>query len=135
MRALLSSKHSAGAVNAALFMIRVGFGILIINHGYQKLSHFETMQHQFINFLGLGATVSLVLTIFAEFFCGILLVLGLFTRFACIPLIVTMCVALVKALNMDMFGKGEAATLFLLGFIAILLAGPGRASLDSVIIK
>jgi uncharacterized membrane protein YphA (DoxX/SURF4 family) len=46
-----------------------------------------------------------------------------------------MCVALVKALNMDMFGKGEAATLFLLGFIAILLAGPGRASLDSVINK
>ncbi|MEO7801682.1 MAG: DoxX family protein [Ginsengibacter sp.] len=135
MRALLSSKHSAGAINAALFILRVGFAILIIKHGYQKLSHFESMQHQFINFLGLGATVSLVLTIFAEFFCGMLLVLGLFTRFACIPLIVTMCVALVKAHNMDVFGKGEAAFLFLLGFIAILLAGPGKASLDSVLNK
>lgn len=135
MRALLSSKHSAGAINAALFIIRVCFAILIIYHGYQKLSHFETMQHQFPGLLGMSSTMVLVLAIFAEFFCGILLLLGLFTRFACIPLIITMSVALVKAHNMDVFGKGEAATLFLIVFIAILLAGPGKASLDSVINK
>ncbi len=108
---------------------------MIINHGYQKLSHFETMQHKFISFLGISPTISLVLVIFAEFFCGILVVLGLFTRFACIPIIITMCVALVKANNTDIFGKGELPALYLLGFTAIQLAGPGRVSLDSIINK
>jgi putative oxidoreductase len=37
--------------------------------------------------------------------------------------------------NGDVFGKGEAAALYLLGFVAILLAGPGRVSLDRMIGK
>ncbi len=46
-----------------------------------------------------------------------------------------MCVALVKANNTDIFGKGELPALYLIGFTAILLAGPGRVSLDSIINK
>ncbi len=85
--------------------------------------------------MGMGSTVSLVMVIFAEFFCAILLIMGLFTRFACIPLIIAMLVALFKANDGDVFGKGQASALYLLGFVAILLAGPGRVSLDRVIGK
>jgi putative oxidoreductase len=46
-----------------------------------------------------------------------------------------MLVALFKANDGDVFGKGQASALYLLGFVAILLAGPGRVSLDRVIGK
>ena len=135
MRRLLSAKYSAGAVNTALLILRVGFGILILMHGFAKITNFNSMQNKFMNFMGMGSTVSLVMVIFAEFFCAILLIMGLFTRFACIPLIIAMSVALFMAHDGDIFGKGEAPALFLFGFVAILLAGPGRISLDRMIAR
>lgn len=135
MKALYTTKYSSASLNIALLVLRLGLGILIIKHGYDKLSNFESIRDKFINFLGMGSTVSLALTIFAEFFCGILLTLGLFTRFACIPLIINMAVAFFVAHNADLFGKGEASALFLTGFVAILFAGPGKASVDGMISK
>lgn len=135
MRALYSTKYYAGAVNAALFILRLGLGILIIKHGYDKLVNFSSMEDKFFNLLNLGSKTSLVLTIFAEFFCGILVTLGLFTRFACIPLIINMAVAFFVAHNADLFGVGEASALFLTGFLALLFAGPGRISVDGMIGK
>ena len=135
MKRFLSTKYSAGAVNTAIFLLRAVTGVLMLKHGYSKLSHFNTFQSQFINFMGMGRTVSLVLNIFAEFFCSILLIMGLFTRFACIPLILSISVALFKLHNADFFGKGEVDALFLIGFVVILLTGPGKVSVDKMIGK
>ena len=73
--------------------------------------------------------------IFAEFFCGVFILLGLFTRLACIPLIISMSVALFYAHKGDFFGDGEKATLFLLGYLALLFTGPGKVSMDKLIGK
>jgi putative oxidoreductase len=88
-----------------------------------------------MNFLGLGSTVSLTLVIFAEFFCSMFLILGLFTRLAAIPLIIATCVMVFKAHNSDVFGDGETAALYLTGYIVLLLVGAGRVSVDSMISK
>jgi len=135
MRKLFSSKYSAGAFNAAMLFLRLAFGILMMNHGYQKLLHFADKQHSFMNFLGMGSTLSLLLVIFAEFFCALFIILGLFTRLAAIPLIITTCVMIFKVHNGDVFGDGETAALYLTGFLVLLLVGPGRVSVDSMIGK
>jgi putative oxidoreductase len=135
MRALYSSKYYAGAVNTALLLLRLGVGILILKHGYDKILNFSTLQSKFMNFMHLGSTVSLVLVIFAEFFCAILIILGLFTRFACIPLIIDFCVAFFIMKHGDFFGKGEVEALYLISFVTLLFAGPGRISLDRMIGK
>ena len=135
MRKLLSTKYSAGAFNAAMLLLRLSLGILMMHTGYNKLVHFGEMQHKFMNFMGIGSTASLALVVFAEFFCSLFLILGLFTRFAAIPLIVTMCVALFKAHNGEVFGDGQTATLYLTGYLVLLLVGPGRVSVDSMIGK
>src|ERR1700710_1182640 len=92
MSKLLSTRYSTGAFNLGMLILRLGVGILLASHGFSKLVHFSTMKSHFMNFIGLGSTVSLALVVFAEFFCSILLILGLFTRFACIPIIIEMCV-------------------------------------------
>ncbi|MEI7965370.1 MAG: DoxX family protein [Chitinophagaceae bacterium] len=135
MRKLFSSKYSAGAFNAAMLFLRLAFGILMMNHGYQKLLHFADKQHSFMNFLGMGSTLSLLLVIFAEFFCALFIILGLFTRLAAIPLIIATCVMVFKSHNGDVFGDGETASLYLTGFLVLLLVGPGRVSVDSMIGK
>jgi len=135
MRKLLSTKYSAGAFGAAMLILRLGLGILMMAHGYNKLIHFGEMQHKFMNFMGMGSTMSLALVVFAEFFCSLFLVIGLFTRLAAIPLIIATCVMIFKAHNADIFGEGEHAALYLTGYLVLLFVGPGRVSVDSMIGK
>lgn len=70
------------------------------------------------------------LTIFAELFCSILLILGLFTRLATIPLLITMLVV-IHLHEWQLFDKQELAPAFFVGYLVILLLGPGKYSLDA----
>jgi putative oxidoreductase len=135
MKKILSTKYSAGAFNFAMLVLRLGLGVLMLNHGYGKLMHFGHMKGNFINFMGLGSTLSLSLDIFAEFFCSIFLILGLFTRFAVIPIMIAMSVALFKVHHGMLFDAGERAAIYLACSITILLCGPGRVSVDGMIGK
>ncbi|MBO9571278.1 MAG: DoxX family protein [Chitinophagaceae bacterium] len=135
MKKLLSIKYSASAFNTALFILRVGAGVLLAAHGYDKLIHFQQFSSKFINFMGIGQSASLSLAIFAEFFCSIFVILGLFTRIAAIPILINMAVAIGKAHNYDFFGDAEKPTLFFLIFLTILIVGPGKASVDGMINK
>ncbi|HQW85038.1 MAG TPA: DoxX family protein, partial [Ferruginibacter sp.] len=91
--------------------------------------------HKFVSILGLGSTITLSLVIFAEFFCSMFIILGLFTRLAAIPIIIVMSVALFKAHNLDFFDEGEVAALYLTAFFVILIVGPGKISVDGMIGK
>lgn len=135
MKKLLSAKYSAGAANAALLLLRLGVGALMIHHGYDKLVHFGEYQDKFMNFMSLGKTGSLALVVFAEFFCSLFLILGLFTRLATIPLIITMAVALFKAHDGKFFGDGEMAALYITCYLGLLIIGPGKISVDGMIGK
>lgn len=135
MRKLLSTRYNAGAYNTGLLILRLGAGILMANHGYTKLIRYNEMSGKFVNFLGLGSEITLALVIFAELFCAILIVLGLFTRFACIPLIIACTYALSQSHKWDVFGEGEKITLFLIAFVTILFTGPGKISVDKMISK
>lgn len=132
---MLSTQYPAWAFNISMFLLRAGLGLLMIPHGYDKLVHFATYKKDFLNFLGMGGTISLALTVFAEFFCSIFLMMGLFSRLTVIPLIINMVVVIFKAHNGDIFGDGEHGSLFLIGYLAILLCGPGKASVDGIMGK
>jgi putative oxidoreductase len=133
VKRLIILYQSETLFNIALLVLRAGAGILLLQHGYNKLTHFTEYEDKFMNFLGLGSNISLALTVFAEFFCSLLLIVGFVTRLACVPLIITMLVALGVAHNGDIFGKGEAATMYLIVFTAVILLGPGKYSIDGQI--
>lgn len=135
MKKILSTKYSATAFNIAMLILRLGVGVLMMKHGYEKLVHFAEYKNKFMNFLGLGQTVSLSMVVFAEFFCALFIIIGLFTRLAVVPLIIAMGVALFKAHNADFMGQGEMAALYLSAYLALLIVGPGRVSVDGMIGK
>jgi len=135
MKKLLSISYTQTSFNIAMLILRVSFGVMMIPHGYNKLVHFAQMKGQFMNFLGIGSTMSLSLDIFAEFFCSMFLIIGLFTRLIVIPLIIAMCVVVAIAHKYDIFGDAEHGAMYLAGFLVILLLGPGKISVDGMINK
>ncbi|MDQ6758065.1 MAG: DoxX family protein [Bacteroidota bacterium] len=135
MRKLFSTRYNAGAFNTALLILRLGFGILLAHHGYLKFLNFQQTEGFMMDFMGLGKSTTTCLVIFTELFCAILVIIGLFTRLACIPIIFLFIIIIFKATGPDFFGKSELPELYLAGFLAILLAGPGKASVDNMISK
>ncbi len=136
MKKLFSTSCSDHAFNFAMLVLRLGAGLLImIHYGLDKLMHFAQRAPRFADPFHIGSTTSLALVVFAEFFCGAFIVLGLFTRLACIPLVIAMSVALISAHKADFFGAGETAGLYLSCFLCLLFAGPGKVSLDRFIGK
>lgn len=135
MKKLLSTSYSDASFNIAMMLVRVVSGILIVSHGYSKLVQFAELKSSFMNFLGMGRTLSLILIIFAEFFCGIFLTLGLFTRLAAIPLVIAMAVVIFKVNHGQLFGNNEKPVLFFIAFFACMLLGPGRVSVDAAMGK
>lgn len=107
----------------------------MILHGFNKLIHFTDKVKKFPDPIHIGSTLSLSLVIFAEFFCAVLLVFGLLTRLAAIPLVIAMSVALFVVHGGRVFDDGESAALFLTVFTCLLFVGPGKFSLDRLIGK
>lgn len=131
MKKLFSTRCSDTSFSIATLILRLGAGtLMLVSHGLDKLMHFSQKAGRFADPFGIGSTTSLSMTVFAEFFCAVFIILGLFTRLAAIPLIIAMSVALFYAHNSDFFGKGEMAGLFLICFTTLLFTGPGKISLD-----
>ncbi len=135
MKKLLSIQYNPFLFNASMLLLRIVSGILMMSHGYGKLLQFNEKKAVFHDFMGLGSTNSLLLAIFAEFFCALFLAIGLFTRLVSVPLVIVMAVAVFDVHQMDFFDTGEKAALFLGIFSTILLCGPGKASIDGIASK
>jgi len=112
-------------------VLRIGFGGFMLTHGIPKLMKlFAGGEIQFADPIGLGATASLVLTVFAEVICAAMILVGFKTKWATVPLIITMIVAAFIVHGADPFGKKEFALLYAVGYLAIGMIGAGKYSVD-----
>ena len=122
------------AVDLGLLVLRIGIAIFMLTHGWPKLMKLlEGGEIQFLDPFGLGATPSFILAIFAEVLCSFLILFGLATRWATIPLMITMLVAIFVAHATDGFQKQELPAHYVLVYFFLLLSGPGKYSLDYLV--
>ena len=113
-------------------ILRLGMGGFMLTHGWPKMMKlFAGGPIEFGDPIGLGPTFSLILTVFAEVICSVLLIVGFKTKWAAIPLAFTMFVAAFVVHLEDPFGRKEKALLFLVGYVVIALLGAGKYSLDN----
>lgn len=137
MKKLMSTNYSAGAFNVAMLLFRFFIGGMMVQIGYNKLIHFNSMltgERAFHSMIGIGDKAELAMLVFAEFFCSVFLILGLFTRLATIPLIIAMSVAFFMAHHAVVFDNGsvQPSLIYLCGYIFLLLVGPGKISVDGL---
>ena len=124
------------STRVALLVLRLWVGLtMLINHGIDKLTHFEQMTSAVVDPFGIGKPASMTLLVFAEVFASALLVAGLLTRFAALVLAIAMGVAFWVAHKASLSGEhsGELAFIYLAAYVTLLIAGPGRASVDRYI--
>jgi putative oxidoreductase len=120
-----------GNKDVGLLFFRVSLGLLMLTHGLPKLSTlFSQETIVFASVFGMSQSVSLGLAVSAEVFCSILIILGIGTRLAAVPVAGTMAVAAFYIHSSDPFAVKEMAVLYLIGFAFIAIAGAGKYSLD-----
>jgi putative oxidoreductase len=137
-------------MDLGLLILRLGIGGLMLTHGWGKLQ--MVLAGDFDKFgdpIGLGSGPSLVLVTSAEFLGSLLVMLGLATRLAAASVVIAMGVAVFVAHASDpwtmeqaykLFASGEAKTmaskepalLFLIPFLALVVAGAGALSIDGI---
>jgi len=130
---LFNSGNHKPLPSIALLILRASFGLMMLTHGWPKLLNLAGKASSFPDPLNIGSRYSLGLAVFAEFFCSILVVLGLGTRFAAIPLMVTMAVASLMINAGHSLADRELSILYMSAFTAILILGAGSYSLDKAI--
>jgi len=136
MKRFFRTKTSEGAIDLAILLVRVTVGLGMLTHGWPKLNRLlEGGEISFGDPIGLGPVLSLILTVFAEFLCSIFIILGLGTRLASIPLIITMAVAAFVVHGPDPFQRKETAILYLVFYIVLFLVGSRKYSLDRILYR
>lgn len=123
------------STDLSLLLLRLTFGgLMLLNHGLPKLEKLTgDAPIKFAEVMGMSATASLSLAVFAEVLCAALLIIGLFTRFAALPLVITMMVAVFVIHWTDPLSDKEFALLYLIPYIVLLIKGGGWYSLDRLL--
>lgn len=120
-------------LDGALLFLRLFAGGMMLTHGWAKLSSFGDLSETFPDPLGVSSTLSLVLILLAEVGGSMLLIFGLMTRLATLPLIFGMLMAIFVIHGEDPFAVRELALLYLGMFGILFWSGGGKYAVDEII--
>ncbi len=126
--------------NLARLFMRLFVGMMLLQFGIRHLVNFTMLESTFPSVLNMSSETSLVLMIIIELVCSLLIMTGFLTRLSCLPPIVAMLEAEYYILhdmvpNLPVYGldstdPGYLPIMFIGIYIYILIAGPGKISLD-----
>lgn len=117
--------------NIALLLLRIVFaGSMLYGHGLSKFYRLIEGDLSFANPIGIGEAPTLILAVFSEFLAPLFILVGYKTKiFSFFPAATMFVAAFIIHLS-DPFARKEKAILFLIGFIVIMMMGPGKYSID-----
>ena len=147
----MEAERKEMSASIGLLILRLGIGGYLITHGWGKLQMLLAGgAEKFGDPIGLGSTLSLALVTASEFLCALLILLGLATRLAAVPVVISMFVAafvihardpwtmeaaasaFFSGASKTWFSK-EPALLYLIPFLSLVFTGGGKLSLDGLI--
>ena len=123
----------------ALLLGRLSVGLVFLSTGWGKVHNVEKVTEFFTSLHIPAPGLNAVVVGWSELLCGAALVIGLLTRLATIPLVVSMIVAILTAKRGDIHGFfdliGFEETTYLLILVMIAVLGPGSLSVDHLLAK
>ncbi|MBB3239002.1 putative oxidoreductase [Pseudomonas sp. Tn43] len=126
-----ASQRNERAQDFGLLFLRVSGGLfLLCVHGLPKLLDYSAELQRIEDPFHLGAHLTLILAIFAEVLCPLLIVAGVFVRLACLPVLFVLLVAMLIVHPQWSVAEGQFGWLLLILFTSIFIAGPGRLALN-----
>ena len=129
---MTNSTLENNAQDLGLLFLRISAAVfLLIVHGLPKLLNFQAQLSLIEDPFHMGASLTLILAIFAEVVCPIFIAVGLFVRLSCLPIIVVLLVALLVVHPQWSLEEGQFGWLLLIIFTTVFMAGPGRLALNA----
>ncbi|QGZ64967.1 DoxX family protein [Paraburkholderia acidisoli] len=120
------------ATDFALLFLRVSASVLVlIVHGLPKALHWHAQLGAIEDPLHLGSVFTLAFAVFAEVVCPLLMIAGVVTRLAALPILVVTAVALVLVHPDWSIAQGQFAWMLLVMFGTVAIGGAGRIRVDS----
>ena len=139
---LLNAKFVPTNVDTGLLLLRVGTGfILFMRHGWEKVSRLTLINPTFPDPIHVGHSVSWTLAMLSDGVLSLLVILGLGTRWIALYSFVEIFIAWSFVHHFSFLGKspaadhGELIALYLSAFLALMVTGSGRYSLDAALDK
>lgn len=133
------TKEWKNAKDIALLILRLALGFFLIHgHGWGKLQViFSGAEIEFMDPIGIGATLSFYLAAFAEGIAAFLLIIGLFTRLAAVVLMLNFLAIFYTHVILfnDAYLNLELQNLFFFGFLVVFIMGPGKHAIDYAVFK
>ena len=126
-----ASQRDEQARDVGLLFLRVSGGLFLLwVHGLPKLLDFNAQLQLIEDPFHLGAHLTLILAIFAEVLCPLLIIAGVLVRLACLPILLVLLVALLIVHPQWSVAEGQFGWLLLILFTSVFIAGPGRLALN-----
>ena len=123
----------------ALLLARLAVGLVFMSTGWGKIHSVAKVTEFFASLHIPAPGFHAVVVGWSELLCGTALVIGLMTRLATIPLIVSMIVAILTAKRGDIHGFFDLVAFeeftYLIILIVIAILGPGAIALDHLLAK
>lgn len=126
--------------NMARLFMRLFVGVMFMQFGIRHLMSYDMLVHGFPTVFGWSSQTCLILMIVIEIICSLFIMVGFLTRICAVPPIITMVAAeyyIVHNLipqsslyGLDSVDPGYLPIMFIGIYLFILLAGPGKISLD-----
>jgi putative oxidoreductase len=115
------------APDAALLFLRVTASVLVLLvHGLPKALHYASQLDAIEDPLHFGKTLTLAFAIFAEVVCPLLMIAGIATRLAALPIMLVSVIALGLVHREWTLDQGQFAWMLLILFGTIAIGGAGR---------
>ena len=134
---LLESLHASRWVGP--LVVRLVFGYFWLETGIAKVQNLDGFTQRFVGWHIPYPAFNAGLSAWTELLGGLLIMLGLFTRIVCIPMIINMAVAVTLVVSANLMGLDDYVeadeVVYSLIFFWLLVAGPGKASLDTLVAR
>ncbi len=121
-----STQQTLPRIDLGLFFLRItGSLLLLYVHGLPKIVHFSEELTRIEDPFGFGPYFSLIPAIVAEVICPILILFGVATRLACVPIVAVLLVAMLVVHPGWSIAEGQFGWLLLIIFTTLAITGPG----------
>lgn len=126
--------------NMARLFLRLFVGVMLLQFGIRHLINFSMLSHTFPQVLGMSGETSLIVMVCIEVICSLCIMVGFLTRLSVLPPLVAMIIAEYHILHdlmpdtsiytISSTQPGYLPLMFIGIYLFLVLAGPGKISLD-----
>jgi putative oxidoreductase len=137
---ILNARFLPTNTDAGLLLLRIGAGLtLFLRHGWEKVSTLSLINPHFPDPLHIGNNATWTIALLSDGICSLLIILGVGTRWLSFFCFFNISIAWALVHHFVFVGKsagadhGELIVLYLWSFLVLMVAGPGRYSVDAAL--